>query len=77
MLNTLRYADGIKAAVRAGVPVVPGTERPLAETASDEEIGKTAAAVGYPLLVKAVAGGGGFCLPRHDRYASNASFTTS
>jgi acetyl-CoA carboxylase biotin carboxylase subunit len=48
-----------KAAIRAGVPVVPGTEHPLADTMSDAEIAKTADAIGYPLLVKAVAGGGG------------------
>ena len=46
-------------AVRAGVPVVPGTERPFSAGASDEEMATAAAAVGYPLLVKAVAGGGG------------------
>ena len=47
------------AARRAGVPLVPGTETPLGEDVSDAEIEKAANAVGYPLLVKAVAGGGG------------------
>ena len=47
-----------KVAERAGVPVVPGTE-PLPATASDEEMLALATQVGYPLLVKAVAGGGG------------------
>ena len=47
------------AARRAGVPVVPGTEDPLAPEVSDDEIARAAAAIGYPLLVKAVAGGGG------------------
>ena len=47
------------AAARAGVPIVPGNDRPVAPDASDAEIEKMAAAVGYPLLVKAVAGGGG------------------
>src|SRR3954454_3909901 len=47
------------AAKRAGVPVVPGTEEPLALDVPDAEIAKAAAAIGYPLLVKAVAGGGG------------------
>ena len=47
------------AAVRAGVPVVPGTDRPFDPSASDQDIQAAAAAVGYPLLVKAVAGGGG------------------
>jgi acetyl-CoA carboxylase biotin carboxylase subunit len=46
-------------AMRAGVPVVPGTERPFSAEVSEEEIASAAAAVGYPLLVKAVAGGGG------------------
>ncbi|MGH9145623.1 MAG: biotin carboxylase N-terminal domain-containing protein, partial [Vicinamibacterales bacterium] len=46
-------------AVRAGVPVVPGTTTPLAESASSDELSARAAEVGYPLLVKAVAGGGG------------------
>ena len=48
-----------EAAIRAGVPVVPGTEKPFDANATDEEIGAAAATVGYPLLVKAVAGGGG------------------
>ena len=47
------------AALRAGVPVVPGTEAPLAADVPDVEIGRLADAIGYPLLVKAVAGGGG------------------
>jgi len=47
------------AAVRAGVPVVPGTEAPLAPDVADEAIARVADGVGYPLLVKAVAGGGG------------------
>jgi acetyl-CoA carboxylase biotin carboxylase subunit len=46
-------------AVRAGVPVVPGTDRPFGAEASDDEMAVAAAAVGYPLIVKAVAGGGG------------------
>jgi acetyl-CoA carboxylase, biotin carboxylase subunit len=47
------------AAKRAGVPVVPGTEDPLSPEVPDAEIAQAAAAIGYPLLVKAVAGGGG------------------
>lgn len=43
----------------AGVPVVPGTESPLSEEASDSVVGAEAARVGYPLVVKAVSGGGG------------------
>jgi acetyl-CoA carboxylase biotin carboxylase subunit len=41
------------------VPVVPGTEEPLAPDVPDADIATAAAAIGYPLLVKAVAGGGG------------------
>jgi acetyl-CoA carboxylase, biotin carboxylase subunit len=40
---------------KAGVPVVPGTEPGL----NDEELMRAAEQVGYPLLVKASAGGGG------------------
>jgi len=47
------------AALRAGVPVVPGTQDPLGADAADADIVKIAASIGYPLLVKAVAGGGG------------------
>jgi acetyl-CoA carboxylase, biotin carboxylase subunit len=47
------------AAIAAGVPVVPGTGQPLDERASDEEIASIAERVGFPLVVKAVAGGGG------------------
>ena len=41
---------------RLGLPVVPGTEEPLA---SPEEALRAAEAIGYPVLIKAVAGGGG------------------
>ncbi len=47
------------AAIRAGVPVVPGTAAPLDPGAAPEAVAADAAAIGYPLLVKAVAGGGG------------------
>jgi acetyl-CoA carboxylase biotin carboxylase subunit len=46
------------AARRAGVSVVPG-DGALADDASDDEIRGLAEAIGYPLLVKAVSGGGG------------------
>ena len=48
-----------QAAIKAGVPVVPGTEEPLDESVSDQHVGKIAARIGYPLMLKAVAGGGG------------------
>jgi acetyl-CoA carboxylase biotin carboxylase subunit len=47
------------AATRAGVAVVPGTREPLAPGITERELALTASAIGYPLLVKAVAGGGG------------------
>jgi acetyl-CoA carboxylase biotin carboxylase subunit len=47
------------AAKRAGVPIVPGTEEPLSAEVGDAEIAAVARDIGYPLLVKAVAGGGG------------------
>jgi len=43
----------------AGVPVVPGTDVPFDVDVSDEAVVAAAAGVGYPLLIKAVAGGGG------------------
>ena len=48
------------AAQRAGVAVVPGADAgAIAADATDDEIRRLARAVGYPLLVKAVSGGGG------------------
>ena len=50
------------AAQRAGVPVVPGasgSDGAVAADASDDEIRRLAEETGYPLLVKAVSGGGG------------------
>ena len=45
-----------RAAIEAGVPIVPGTVEALQ---SIEEAGKTAAEFGYPVMLKAAAGGGG------------------
>ncbi len=47
------------AAKKAGVPVVPGTEDPVDPALPDERVAALAESIGYPLLVKAVAGGGG------------------
>ena len=44
------------AAIKAGVPVVPGTENPI-ETEADAL--KFAKECGYPIIIKAAAGGGG------------------
>ncbi len=46
-------------AIEADVPVVPGTEAPVGPDVSDHDVQRLADAVGYPLMVKAVAGGGG------------------
>jgi acetyl-CoA carboxylase, biotin carboxylase subunit len=48
-----------KAAMNAGVPVVPGTEEPLDESVSDATVVGIAERIGYPLMLKAVSGGGG------------------
>ena len=47
------------AALAAGVDVVPGTASPLPSGASDAEVLASARAIGFPVMVKAVAGGGG------------------
>jgi acetyl-CoA carboxylase biotin carboxylase subunit len=49
-------ANARKMAVEAKVPVLPGTEEPLADA---EEARRVAAEVGYPVILKASAGGGG------------------
>jgi acetyl-CoA carboxylase biotin carboxylase subunit len=41
---------------KAGVPIVPGSDGPVA---SEAEAVKVARSIGYPVIVKAVAGGGG------------------
>jgi acetyl-CoA carboxylase biotin carboxylase subunit len=48
-----------RAAIAAGVPVVPGTEEPLGTGVPDAAIVERARQIGFPVLVKAVAGGGG------------------
>jgi acetyl-CoA carboxylase biotin carboxylase subunit len=45
-----------RTAIRLGVPVVPGTEAPVAD---DAEAARVAAEVGFPVMVKAAMGGGG------------------
>lgn len=49
----------------AGVPVIPGSDGPVA---SEAEALKVAQRVGYPLYIKAVAGGGGTGIRRVDTY---------
>src|SRR5687768_11348762 len=48
-----------QAAIKAGGPVVPGTDEPLSEHTADADVLKAATRIGYPLMLKAVAGGGG------------------
>ena len=48
-----------EAAARAGVPIVPGSRGPLPEAATEAELRQAGDAIGYPIFVKAVAGGGG------------------
>jgi acetyl-CoA carboxylase biotin carboxylase subunit len=48
-----------RAAIAAGVPVVPGLARPLAPDVPDDEVARLASDIGYPIFIKAVAGGGG------------------
>ena len=55
------------AAVAAGVPVVPGSDGPLPAGADDVQVAAIADRIGYPLLIKAVAGGGGKGMRRVDR----------
>ena len=45
-----------RAAITAGVPIVPGTTEPLKSLAAARD---TAAQLGYPVMLKAAAGGGG------------------
>ncbi len=47
---------GRQVAISAGAPVVPGTDKPVA---GPEEARRIAASIGYPVLLKAAAGGGG------------------
>jgi acetyl-CoA carboxylase biotin carboxylase subunit len=49
--------SAIEAMQKAGVPCVPGSDGPLPE--DDREILKLAQHIGYPVIIKAAAGGGG------------------
>ncbi|ACE82680.1 acetyl-CoA carboxylase biotin carboxylase subunit [Cellvibrio japonicus] len=49
--------EAIKAMKKAGVPTVPGSDGPLPE--DPEECLKIAKRIGYPVIIKAAAGGGG------------------
>jgi acetyl-CoA carboxylase biotin carboxylase subunit len=55
-----------RVAIAAGAPVVPGTEQGIS---SYEEARRTALQIGYPVLLKAAAGGGGKGMRRVDTEA--------
>ena len=56
-IETMGSKLGAKDAVKAyGIPMVPGTEGAISDVA---EAKKVAAEIGYPILIKASAGGGG------------------
>jgi len=55
-----------RVAIAAGAPVVPGTEQGIRDFA---EARRTAAGIGYPVLLKAAAGGGGKGMRRVDSEA--------
>ncbi|MFT6452291.1 MAG: 3-methylcrotonyl-CoA carboxylase alpha subunit [Halocynthiibacter sp.] len=69
-IRAMGLKDAAKAAMeRAGVPVVPGYH------GTDQDAGllaKEAARIGFPVLIKAVAGGGGKGMRRVDRAADFA-----
>jgi acetyl-CoA carboxylase biotin carboxylase subunit len=58
--NTIRLmgdkARARRAMKKAGLPVLPGSDGPVA---GDEQASKVAKELGYPVIIKAVAGGGG------------------
>jgi acetyl-CoA carboxylase, biotin carboxylase subunit len=49
-------AQARQLARQAGVPIVPGSERPLTNGADAQDVADT---IGYPIILKASAGGGG------------------
>lgn len=49
--------EAIKAMKKAGVPTVPGSDGPVPE--DEDECMKVAKRIGYPVIIKAAAGGGG------------------
>jgi acetyl-CoA carboxylase biotin carboxylase subunit len=48
-----------RAAIDAGVPVVPGTDEPIGAEIAESAVEAVAERIGYPVFIKAVAGGGG------------------
>jgi len=64
-----------EAAVRAGVPVLPGSGRIAAD--DDDAIADAVERIGFPLLVKAAGGGGGIGMKRVDDAAGLSSAIAS
>jgi acetyl-CoA carboxylase biotin carboxylase subunit len=64
-----------RAMLRAGIPVVPGSEGPVA---SVDEARVIAGEIGYPVMLKAAAGGGGIGMVRvDDEAALGTAFATA
>ncbi|HYG67417.1 MAG TPA: biotin carboxylase N-terminal domain-containing protein, partial [Anaeromyxobacteraceae bacterium] len=60
--------------IAAGVPVVPGSEAPIAD---EGEARRFADGIGYPVMLKAAAGGGGKGMKKCDRAEDFASLWAS
>ncbi|MET4896375.1 acetyl/propionyl/methylcrotonyl-CoA carboxylase subunit alpha [Sphingomonadaceae bacterium jetA1] len=74
-IRAMGLKDAAKARmIAAGVPVTPGY---LGEDQSPDRLAAEAEAVGYPVLIKAVAGGGGKGMRRVDDPAAFAEALTS
>ncbi len=70
--------SAINAMKAAGVPTVPGSDGPLPD--DDAEIRRIAGRIGYPVIIKAAAGGGGRgmrVVRNDDEVAKAASVTRS
>ncbi|WP_251978508.1 acetyl-CoA carboxylase biotin carboxylase subunit [Salinicola avicenniae] len=68
--------SAINAMKTAGVPTVPGSDGPLPE--DDDEIRRIAGRIGYPVIIKAAAGGGGrgMRVVRNDDEVAHAASVT-
>src|SRR5512146_780735 len=72
-------AMGVKTTARknmkaAGVPTVPGSDGPIAD---EEDAKEFADAIGYPVMIKAAAGGGGKGMKKCERSEDFASLWAS
>ncbi|WP_374570952.1 biotin carboxylase N-terminal domain-containing protein [Phenylobacterium sp.] len=74
-IRAMGLKDAAKALMsKAGVPVTPGY---LGEDQSEQRLAAEAEAIGYPVLIKAVAGGGGKGMRRVNRPEDFAAALTS